>query len=177
MTYCSECVHYTHGDEPRCMVRTAYFPGFLHPACDKFAAGDFRKVKEDYLKDLVPITTKPKNNRFMDPNTPQTKVCKKCGRELPLEAFCKHPKSADGLHSICRECKKQGMLDYYARMKKIKENPEIPAEIAPKGEKPEPDKPEPADLMVPDFSDEFLAAELRRRGYQVKATKTTVIEL
>lgn len=173
---CAECVHYTHGEEPRCMVRPAYFPGYLHPACDKFAAGDFRKVKEDYLKDLVPITDKPKNNRFMDPNTPQTKVCKKCGRELPLEAFCKHPKSADGLHSLCRECKKQGMLDYYARMKK-KENPEIPAEATQKGEKPQADKPEPAKDCVKNVKDKDLVAELRRRGYDVKATKTTVIEL
>lgn len=171
MNYCSECVHYTHGDEPRCMVRPAYFPGYLHPACDKFAAGDFR----EYIKDLVPITTKPKNNRFMDPNTPQTKVCKKCGRALPLEAFAKHPKSHDGLHSLCRECKKQGMLDYYAGMKK-KENPEIPAAIPPKGEKPEADKPEPGDC-VKYVNDQDLVAELRRSGWEVKATRTTVIEL
>ena len=36
--------------------------------------------------------------------TPATKVCKTCGRELPAEAFGKHARSADGLQPICREC-------------------------------------------------------------------------
>ena len=36
-----------------------------------------------------------------------TKVCKKCGRELPVEAFNKKAKSKDGLQDMCRECHKE----------------------------------------------------------------------
>ena len=36
--------------------------------------------------------------------TPTTKVCKRCGRELPLEAFGKTVRSKDGYQSNCREC-------------------------------------------------------------------------
>lgn len=34
----------------------------------------------------------------------ETKVCNKCGRELPLEAFGKCVRNADGLLSSCKEC-------------------------------------------------------------------------
>lgn len=35
---------------------------------------------------------------------PGTKVCKKCGRELPLDQFPLHPHSRDGHNNTCREC-------------------------------------------------------------------------
>lgn len=36
-----------------------------------------------------------------------TKVCTKCGRELPLECFGKDKKTKDGLNYWCKECFKQ----------------------------------------------------------------------
>jgi hypothetical protein len=32
------------------------------------------------------------------------KVCKRCGQEKPLNAFCCHAYTADRLHPYCREC-------------------------------------------------------------------------
>ncbi len=34
----------------------------------------------------------------------ETKVCTRCGKELPLDAFNKSKKSKDGLQPWCREC-------------------------------------------------------------------------
>lgn len=36
-----------------------------------------------------------------------TKICSKCGRELPLECFGKRKRSKDGLQPYCKECQKQ----------------------------------------------------------------------
>lgn len=36
-----------------------------------------------------------------------TKICKKCGRELPLECFGKCKSKKDGLQAYCKECQKQ----------------------------------------------------------------------
>lgn len=43
----------------------------------------------------------------------KTKICKKCGKELPLECFGKHKTTKDGLQPWCKECKKQYMKQYY----------------------------------------------------------------
>lgn len=36
-----------------------------------------------------------------------TKICSKCGRELPIECFNKSSQSKDGLRSWCKGCRKQ----------------------------------------------------------------------
>lgn len=47
----------------------------------------------------------------------EMKICKKCGRELPLEAFGKSSKSIDGLQDCCKDCVNQQQRDSYARRK------------------------------------------------------------
>lgn len=42
-----------------------------------------------------------------------TKICSKCGRELPLEFFCKDKSKKDGLQAYCKECKKQHNNQYF----------------------------------------------------------------
>lgn len=34
------------------------------------------------------------------------KTCRTCSKELPLDAFYRHPKASDGLHGSCKECVK-----------------------------------------------------------------------
>lgn len=44
----------------------------------------------------------------------ETKICSKCGRELPLECFGRHKRMKDGLQAYCKECNKQYLKQYYA---------------------------------------------------------------
>lgn len=37
----------------------------------------------------------------------EKKVCKECGRELPLSEFAKHDKAKDGHMSVCKECRRR----------------------------------------------------------------------
>lgn len=42
-----------------------------------------------------------------------TKVCFKCGRELPLDNFYKHPQMADGHLNKCKDCTKSDVHKKY----------------------------------------------------------------
>lgn len=42
----------------------------------------------------------------------ETKVCKKCGRELPLDQFFRNKAMKDGHDSQCKECKTAYTLEY-----------------------------------------------------------------
>lgn len=46
---------------------------------------------------------------------PETKVCRKCGRELPVSMFGKAPKNQYGLKSYCRDCENENCRKYRAR--------------------------------------------------------------
>lgn len=51
-------------------------------------------------------------------NSMETKVCSKCGKELPLSEFNKCKKSPDGLDYWCRDCQKQYHIENAERIKK-----------------------------------------------------------
>lgn len=42
-----------------------------------------------------------------------TKICSKCGRELPIECFYKCKSNKDGLFCWCKDCQKQHRKQYY----------------------------------------------------------------
>jgi len=44
-----------------------------------------------------------------------SKVCKKCGHELPITEFYVHPRMADGHLSFCKECVKERVRAYGKR--------------------------------------------------------------
>lgn len=78
--YCNTCQHYrvTH-DGPHC------FKGKVKPV-SPISTGDCWE----------PVTAPPQI---------ATKVCSRCGRELPVEAFGRHAKTRDGYQPVCRECR------------------------------------------------------------------------
>lgn len=46
-----------------------------------------------------------------------TKICSKCGKELPLECFSKNKTKKDGLQVYCKECDKQHSKQYFTEHK------------------------------------------------------------
>ena len=51
----------------------------------------------------------------MESNTVETKVCPRCGRELPVTKFYKNKSRPDGLSSYCKECRKLKSKIYYSK--------------------------------------------------------------
>lgn len=166
---CGDCAHYRAGEH--CEHRRADV-GYLWEACAHFT------------------TETPKPQDTMEKTeTPTTKVCKRCGRELPLEAFGKTVRSKDGYQSNCREC--QAELVRQGWEKRRAEGKAHPAPMRKK-------KPAPGELATPEMRknaniintkaapiemtswcpsimeipDHDLVNELRRRGYDVKCSKT-----
>lgn len=52
----------------------------------------------------------------------KTKKCTKCGRELPLTEFYKHPKMTDGYTNVCKDCCKNYRKNPIIRAKKLISN-------------------------------------------------------
>ena len=168
---CGGCAHYIYGGW--CAEKRREI-GFLWEACNKW---------KDKHEEQTP------RKETMEKTTPTTKVCKRCGRELPLEAFGKTVRSKDGYQSNCRECQaelvRQGWEKRRAEgkanpapMRKKAINVKLPDKVAKAVKE--------ADHAIEDrvveeciahdalkyFNDHDLVNELRRRGYDVTCKKT-----
>lgn len=87
----------------------------------------------------------------------ETKVCRCCGRELPMSNF---KKGRWGYVSVCNECDKQHRAENrQLRIDKAKQ-------------KVEDMRAETRQLCLADFTPRELMAELKRRGYEGKITYT-----
>ena len=80
----------------------------------------------------------------------ETKICKKCGRELPVSLFYRASNTADGYQCNCKACRKA----YLAARKNGCEN-DSPIKGAP-------------DSPLGKFTPRELMDELKRRGYHGK---------
>ena len=147
---CGGCAHYRAGGY--CAERRKDV-GYLWEACNKW--------KDKHEEQTPRQDTMEKNE------TPTTKVCKRCGRELPLEAFGKTVRSKDGHQSNCREC--QAELVRQGWEKRRAEGKAHPAPMRKKAPKETTVAANPAPAELPDHD---LVNELRRRGYDVKCSKT-----
>lgn len=145
--------------------------GALQPACDHAKKLDLTFNPENKDDDMTHIASIPA--------APQTKVCCACGRELPLDAFGKHPRAKDGLQSRCRECIAKALKDGRKKTDKEIQNAILMADTeAMMEQKPATAKAELLqDPKLENFESKALAEELRARGYYVKAERPiTVIE-
>lgn len=99
----------------------------------------------------------------------ETKVCTKCGKELPLNEFYNDKMRPDGKKSACRECTNQSQRELRAR-KKDSETTTI--RYAPKEE--EKTIKECNDCGLDKVPARLLVAELRRRGYRGELELVTI---
>lgn len=103
---------------------------------------------------------------------PTTKVCAKCGRELPVENFGHTKKNKNGLKSYCKDCENENCRKYRAKRygspkrEQKSKTLDVPVinDLLP--------QPVPA---ISTFTDDALIAELRHRGWHGTITKETVI--
>ena len=96
-----------------------------------------------------------------EPERPTTKVCKDCGRELPLDAFGFHKSGVR--KCVCREC--QGRRLKAARDAKIAKNAK---KLAPSAKQLAPNA---------NLTDAQMVALLREHGWVVTCTRTITEEL
>ena len=63
-----------------------------------------------------------------------TKVCTKCGKELPLDRFGRNPRSSDGLKCYCKDCENENCRTYrakkYGKARTEKPNNHTPEDMA-----------------------------------------------
>lgn len=166
---CLDCPLYQKGGYCRHYRKDV---GALQPACDHAKKMDLTFNPEDKEDDMTHTASIPA--------APQTKVCRACGRELPLDAFGKHARTKDGLQPRCRECSGRALKDGRKKTDKEIQNAILMADTEAVME---PKKPTNAktelrqDPKLENFESKALADELRARGYYVKAERPiTVIE-
>ena len=149
------------------------------------------KCKECAKKYNVALARKHREAKMAQMNAgATTKVCKTCGRELPLDAFGAHAKTWDHKATVCLECmrakltkNRENRENRWAKGEKTVPDP-IPAPMLDEGikvRKTAPELPPLADIdtsgSLENFDSRLLVAELRARGYHVECSRpVTVIE-
>jgi hypothetical protein len=99
----------------------------------------------------------------------ETKVCKKCGQELPLSNFVKDKRMQGGYKNTCKSCFNKHQREYMAKVKQenkpqIKDAPAIEPSI-------EKELNENNLALIPS---RLLISELRRRGYRGELELVTI---
>lgn len=92
----------------------------------------------------------------------ETKICKCCGRELPIEDFSRNH---FGPTSVCKDCnhnnRSKARMNYVARKKANEPSIEQQVEQA-------------KNMRLEEFTPRELILELKRRGYTGKLTYTQI---
>lgn len=85
-----------------------------------------------------------------------TKVCSRCGKELPVSEFSKNAKSHDGRLSVCKKCRAEAISAGFAKKKQAMTLPIKGVE----GGNPD----------LARFTPRQLIEELRSRGFEGELT-------
>ena len=136
MNICGDCSEYRvlNNGQNYCH-KTKKVTGYLQQK-ECFTPKD-TKMETEYIK-------KTDDTFTTDTEQVKTKVCKRCGKDLPIHEFARHARAADGHQVYCRECQKAAMMrTRRAKVEKDKER---------------------ATYGLASFSTEDIVNELRRRG-------------
>lgn len=101
----------------------------------------------------------------MEENTIQTKVCTKCGRELPISEFQKSNNTKDGYRYECKDCRHEYMKQYNEKRKAQKQDEEAALKEIDK----QPSKNAREDVVMSylmTLPPRYLILALKRRGYE-----------
>lgn len=100
-----------------------------------------------------------------------TKVCSRCGKELPIEEFPKNFRAKDGHLSMCRSCKGEIMKE--ANKNKIENAAQKSASVKfdPFGS----DSSLSQSKSLRDYTPQELVDHLRVNGWEVSCTKTITL--
>lgn len=159
---------------------------------DKVCGHCARYVKRPFCEDVCSITGKivpylaqrdcfvarvEQDDNLLTQNTNKmaenanTKICKVCGKELPIDQFRSNPKCKDGRLDTCYECLNKKIKE----SKKKKENEHL-EKIFGKDAVEQADKGFPVTQDKYDRLQEYTAQELvdhlRFQGWEVTCTKT-----
>lgn len=119
----------------------------------------------------------PEKPVLPEENKPETKVCKGCGRELPLSSFSRNRSGIVGFCNDCMAAKRKATAE---RNKAHNDAPEIPKdEFEARKEALRNEGAIRIDPVPPitTFYDDELVEELRRRGYSGTLTKSVTINV
>ena len=176
MNRCGHCAYWAVNNITgitTCTITRKDDVGYFAEACEEYA-----EPKDNPRLQPTSRTTEMKDD--MTTNiTPQTKVCKNCGRELPIDDFPKHPRTPDGHTSTCRECYAKS---HAASIKAASEARRSKAKCPHRSAKPivgeSIDKQYDAMISqkLDSFTDIELYAELKRRGWAGTLKKTETLE-
>ena len=106
----------------------------------------------------------------------ETKVCKRCGREMPLESFPKNNRSKDGHLSVCKDCNFKARSAARPKREKAQESAEIAQNVTGIVQE-EPKIKQVALPILDNVPSQALVDTLRSRGWEVTCKRTIVEEL
>ena len=93
-----------------------------------------------------------------------TKVCTKCGRELPLDQFSKQAKAKDGKRSQCKECDLEYQRKKYEERRLSRTNNTAFSKLY-------------SNIELAKFTPRQLIEELKARGYRGTLTIEQKVQL
>lgn len=127
------------------------------------AVADFKAWQKEESNKVI---SEQQTNEHMETATPQTKVCPRCQRELPYDAFGKHARTKDGLQPYCRQCRSEARQGTTSRP-----GQETQTSFIRKAEQPK------RIAVRETLTDEQMVAALRAHGWEVTCKRTITEEL
>ena len=182
--YCSNCFFFRGDGLCKCPDSRKREVGYFQKPCSHFELLDDKrdqieqKVPEIEQKQPIIEQTMSKENDPTPPEVQQAldsvkRTCADCGRELPITAF---GKNAYGYTKYCKDCMKKRQKAGKAKLPEG--TPEQHLMEAILGPDYKADKDAKFDeMLLASIPSVILTAELKRRGYHGKLSRTVEIEI